>query len=61
MSKEFLFFRFNTGKDPATTSTSRDDFNARRPKGKAVSASNKRRAAEKRIQRETETKFKVTK
>ena len=54
MSKQFRFFIF--AKDGKKVETP-DDFPARRPKGRAVSASNKRRAAEKRIQRETEAKF----
>ena len=54
MSKQFRFFIFAKGGKKIETP---DDFPARRPKGKAVSASNKWQAAEKRIQRETAVKF----
>jgi len=54
MSKQFRFFIF--AKDGKKVETP-DDFPARRPKGNQVSRSNKRRAAEKRIQRGTVAKF----
>jgi len=52
MSKKFLFFTFDRGKPVEVVP--RERFDRARPKGSQVSASNRRRAAEKRIQREIE-------